>query len=145
MKNSKNVFIGFLILIIILLCIIGKDSEDKLEESQYAETYEDFLEVKENYDETDEEKLVGTWDLQSGSTNATPIRFYSDGTLTLDDEEGKWGLEDDSIRILGKFGGQFWDHDNIIGDYELNDNTLTITNATVDGRKYDGKIIYVKE
>ena len=38
---------------------------------------------------------------------------------------------------LAAYGGQFWSHDNIIGSYSIKGNTLTITDARIDGEDTD--------
>lgn len=82
--------------------------------------------------------LVGTWVLTSGKTNVDSITFYSDGSCVVDeDETGEWDVVDGTLKVLGSYGGMFWSHDNIIGQYSIKGNTLTITDARIDGEDTD--------
>lgn len=45
----------------------------------------------------------------------------------------EWSVVDGTLKVLGPYGGQFWSHDNIIGSYSIKGNTLTITDARIDG------------
>ena len=82
--------------------------------------------------------FAGTWVLTSGKTNVDSITFYSDGSCVVDeDETGEWSVVDGTLKVLGPYGGQFWSHDNIIGSYSIKGNTLTITDARIDGEDTD--------
>lgn len=86
--------------------------------------------------------FVGTWTLESGKTDVKSITFYSDGTCVVDnDETGEWSVVDGTLKVLGPYGGQFFSHDNIIGQYNIKSNTLTIKDARIDG-DYTDTLVY---
>ncbi|MEE0914829.1 MAG: leucine-rich repeat protein [Ruminococcus sp.] len=77
-------------------------------------------------------KLVGTWYRVSGKTTVDTVTLYSDGTCSVDNESGTWTVVDNTLKILGSYGGKFWDEDSLVGEYEVSNDTLTIYNATID-------------
>lgn len=79
--------------------------------------------------------LVGTWYLELGETDVESITFYSDGTCLVDNEEmGEWSIVDDTLKILGPYGGKFWNHDNIVGEYIIyQSDSLIMRDALIDG------------
>ena len=86
--------------------------------------------------------FVGTWVLTSGKSNADSTTFYSDGSCAVDeDETGEWSVVDGTLKVLGPYGGQFWSHDTIFGSYSIKGNTLTITDARIDG-DYTDTLMY---
>lgn len=94
-------------------------------------------------------ELAGSWTKVSGDTDIAAFTLYSDGTCSVTNDsnrtdEGKWELVDDTLKILGNFGGQFWDTDNLVGKYTLKSETLTFIAPTVDGDKIDTDIVFQK-
>lgn len=88
--------------------------------------------------------FVGKWTLVSGDTDARSITCYSDGSCVVDeDEAGEWSVVDGTFKVLGLYGGQFWSHDTIIGQYSIQGRVLTITDANIDG-DYTDTLVYEK-
>ena len=93
--------------------------------------------------------LVGTWQLVDGKTNIKSMILYSDGTASVENrygsiDNGKWEITDNTLKILGPLGGEFWFTDNLVGEYSIQGNTLTFISPIVDGSKIDSNIIFEK-
>ena len=92
---------------------------------------------------SDSDNLAGGWVLVSGTTNVKTFTLYEDGTCLVEDENGTWSISDGTLRIMGTwFGQMFWDHDTIIGSYELRRDTLTITDVILGGDPVDYSLVY---
>ena len=136
MKRILSLLMVFIIIISLCACSYkGLNKEDVFESNV----------IQNNVKTSSNEELIGMWVLSEGTTDVDTITFYSDGTCLVDnDENGTWSIIDNTLKVLGPYGGQFWDHDNIIGEYNLSSTTLIFTNPVVDGGKIDGQIIYRK-
>lgn len=93
-----------------------------------------------------QEGLIGTWQRKAGNTKDQKIIFYSDGSCLVDDENGHWKIIDQQLKITGGWaGGEFFDHEYIIGTASLSQNVLTISNANVDGNVQKNPLVFVKQ
>jgi len=98
-----------------------------------------FCSCGNNYD-----NLVGTWYYVSGETEVRTIVIYSDGTCLVDNESGNWSVTDETLKILGSYGGRFWDTDSFVGKYSISEDILTISDAIVDESSDTYDIVFSK-
>ena len=95
-----------------------------------------------------EKKLIGTWVYDSKesdiSTNATKLTFFEGGGLANTGESGTWSVSGSTVSVLGTYGGQFFSHDNIIGEFKVKGEKLIISNPAVDGNVKKGDLVYIK-
>lgn len=88
-------------------------------------------------------KLTGTWDLVSGKTDLETIMFFSDGSCQVNNEEmGTWSIVDGNLRVLGAYGGLFFNYDNFIGTYSIKSKTLTVNCSSIDGDSTSEVLVY---
>lgn len=95
----------------------------------------------------EESKLIGTWVYDSSSkvrTDARTLTFYEGGSCANSGESGTWSVSGNTISVMGTYGGQFFSHDNLVGEFKVSGNTLTITNPAVDGDVSKGDLVYKK-
>ena len=96
-----------------------------------------------------EEKLIGHWiyssDYSSVYTNSKDITFYEGGNCANTGENGTWSVTNQTISVLGGYGGQFWKRDSIVGTFEIEGDRLIISNVSVDGKTQNGCLVYIKQ
>ncbi|MBQ6421086.1 MAG: hypothetical protein IJK02_08450 [Clostridia bacterium] len=97
--------------------------------------------------------LVGSWQLVDGRTDIIAMTLYSDGTCTVTDgneqhrtdyrvDTGTWEVTDNTLKILGPYGGQFFTTDNLIGAYSVSKTELRFITPIVDGEQSATDIVF---
>lgn len=96
-----------------------------------------------------EAELIGRWiynsDYSSAYTASKDITFYEGGSCANTGESGTWSVTNETISILGGYGGKFWSRDTIMGTFEIEGDRLIISNVSVDGRVQSGCLVYIKQ
>ncbi len=125
---KKSVLICIFILIIGSMFLISCGEEKELEENQ----------------EEAKSSIIGEWKLEKGNIDNDEIVFYEDGTCWVNyDEIGKWDIVNNRLSIIGGHGGDFFSNgEKVIGDMQLDGDTLTLDNLIIEGRERGGTLVY---
>lgn len=94
-------------------------------------------------------KIIGSWKYDSDAsdvgTDATKLTFYEGGGCANSGETGSWEISGSTISVLGTYGGQFFSHDNIIGEITIKGDKMIISNPSVDGKVRKGDLVYTRK
>lgn len=93
-------------------------------------------------------KIIGSWKYDSESsdvsTDAKDLTFYEGGGCSNSGESGSWKISGSTISVLGTYGGQFFSHDNLMGEVKIKGDKMIISNPSVDGDVEHGDLVYIK-
>ena len=94
-------------------------------------------------------KIVGTWEKIEGDTDIVALTIFSDGTCSVTNkkskvETGSWEISDGILKVLGPYGGQFWDTGNLVGTFEISGNELSFVSPVIDGEQSSTDVIFKK-
>ena len=99
-----------------------------------------------------EELLIGEWELIS-QTNADgtasswkleKVKFYDDGTCSVNGEMGTWKISGEELMVLGDISGRFFGSDSIVGKFSCDGETLEFYGAQIDAKDVSVDLVYKK-
>ena len=93
----------------------------------------------------DNKLIIGKWRTTSQYTQNKTITIYEGGNCTINsydyDGMGTWSISGNTLSILGT-NALVWEPDALIGNFSVDNNTLTFTNVNVDAKRTIDEIIY---
>lgn len=89
--------------------------------------------------------IIGKWKTESIHTNNMYITIYEGGNCAINswdyDGLGTWSISGKTLSILGT-SSLIWTPDSLIGNFSVDDTTLTFTNVNVDAKRTIDEIVY---